>query len=152
MRHWLFLGFTIGYLSLLSGATMPTTPHPLLKSYQWQNRLLLVFTPEEEDELYRQQLKEFNRQEKALKERDLLILRVYPAHVVLPNGVELDEQQAQSLREAFIIPPDETVTLLIGKDGTEKLRSKELMTLQRLFLTIDAMPMRQQEMRQDGLE
>ena len=38
--------------------------------------------------------------------------------------------------------------VLVGKDGGEKLRSPEPLTPERLFETIDAMPMRQQEMRQ----
>jgi hypothetical protein len=59
---------------------MDSTVHPLLVSYQWQNRLILIFSA----------------------------------------GIE---------------------------DGGEKLRSRELLTSKRLFQTIDAMPMRQDEMK-----
>lgn len=38
--------------------------------------------------------------------------------------------------------------VLVGKDGSEKLRADTSLTSERLFETIDAMPMRRQEMRQ----
>lgn len=38
--------------------------------------------------------------------------------------------------------------VLVGKDGGEKLHSATPITAERLFETIDAMPMRRQELRQ----
>lgn len=40
--------------------------------------------------------------------------------------------------------------ILLGKDGTEKLRSDEPVSLEKLYRTIDAMLMRKQEMKQRG--
>ncbi len=40
--------------------------------------------------------------------------------------------------------------LLVGKDGGEKLRSDSIINLEQLFQTIDAMPMRQSEMKKDN--
>ncbi len=37
--------------------------------------------------------------------------------------------------------------ILVGKDGGEKFRSGKITTTQELFAIIDAMPMRQSEMR-----
>jgi hypothetical protein len=146
MRHTLFLGL------LLGSTTMQTDQNPLLKSYLWQNRLLLIFSPHDQTELYREQLAELKGQERGMQERDLLVLHVFPDYIILPGGVRLEEEQAQSLRNHFIISKTETLSLLIGKDGTEKLRSRDLLSSQRLFLTLDAMPMRQQEMQQDKLK
>ncbi|EMR02900.1 hypothetical protein ADICEAN_01938 [Cesiribacter andamanensis AMV16] len=87
-----------------------------------------------------------------MKERHLLVLHIFPDQVLLPNGIALGEEQAQSLRNHFIIPAKESVTLLIGKDGTEKLRSREVLSSERLFLTLDAMPMRQQEMQRKPID
>lgn len=126
---------------------MDIAVHPLFSSYQWQNRLLLIFSPEGENETYRLQLKEFVAKERGLQERDLLLFQVFNDRVLLPNDAYLGKAEALSLRKHFIIPDKETVTLLLGKDGTEKLRSRELLTTQRLFMTIDAMPMRQEELK-----
>ncbi len=38
--------------------------------------------------------------------------------------------------------------ILFGKDGGEKMRSHEPVSLEKLYRTIDAMPMRQEEMKQ----
>ena len=39
--------------------------------------------------------------------------------------------------------------ILVGKDGTEKLRSHKAVEVETLFETIDAMPMRIREMMSD---
>jgi hypothetical protein len=39
--------------------------------------------------------------------------------------------------------------ILVGKDGTEKRRNAAPVTARSIFDTIDAMPMRQREMRED---
>lgn len=127
-------------------ACMTSTVHPLLATYQWQNRLILIFSPGAEDSLYLHQLEELQAAGKGLQERDLLVFHIFPDRVLLPNGTYLGEAEAQSLREHFTIPGQEMVALLMGKDGGEKLRSRELLTTKRLFQTIDAMPMRQNEM------
>jgi hypothetical protein len=56
-----------------------------------------------------------------------------------------DEQAAA--RRRFHISPNEFTVILIGKDGGEKLRSHQPISLDTLRSTIDAMPMRQEEMR-----
>ncbi|WP_190510597.1 DUF4174 domain-containing protein [Leptolyngbya sp. FACHB-321] len=62
-------------------------------------------------------------------------------------GQSLSSASADRLRQQFGIPPEEFAVILVGKDGTEKQRSQTPVDLELLFRTIDAMPMRQQEMR-----
>ena len=122
---------------------MLLTPiHPLLSKYQWDHRLLLLFSPTEEDERYKLQLEELHRYQAGLWERDVLLFHVFLHKLLMPDGSRRDPSEAGSLRRHFIIPEKETVALLIGKDGGEKLRSRDLLTAQRLFLTIESMPMR----------
>jgi hypothetical protein len=52
------------------------------------------------------------------------------------------------LRKKFGVTADEFEVILIGKDGTVKLRSKAAVSTSALFQLIDAMPMRQEEMRE----
>ncbi len=56
-----------------------------------------------------------------------------------------DEQAAA--RRRFHVRPNDFTVILIGKDGGEKLRSHQPVSLDILRSTIDAMPMRQEEMR-----
>ena len=53
------------------------------------------------------------------------------------------------LYDRFSVGPGEFRVVLVGKDGTEKRRDPEPVTARSLFDTIDAMPMRQREMRQN---
>ena len=53
------------------------------------------------------------------------------------------------LRKEFRIVPHQLTVVLIGKDGGEKFRSNDPVTIEKLDALIDAMPMRQQEVR-DG--
>jgi hypothetical protein len=59
----------------------------------------------------------------------------------------LAEASVARLRNEFRVEPGATVFILIGKDGTQKLR-KANASLDELFRLIDAMPMRRREMEQ----
>ena len=64
--------------------------------------------------------------------------------LVLVEPAVADQQR---LRRRYGVLPDAFVVLLIGKDGGVKLRSAGPLAAGTLFETIDAMPMRQAEMR-----
>ncbi len=53
------------------------------------------------------------------------------------------------LRDRFAADTDRYVAVLVGKDGFEKLRAGQPILNETLFATIDAMPMRRQEMRRN---
>ena len=78
----------------------------------------------------------------------LVLFHIFANRVLLPDQTYLGEAEARSLRLYFMIPDKEMVVLFLGKDGTEKLRSRDLLTAHRLLLTIDAMPLRQQELKE----
>ena len=54
------------------------------------------------------------------------------------------------LRRRYGVAPGRFAALLIGRDGGVKLRGDEPMSTRTLFEAIDAMPMRQAEMRRRG--
>jgi hypothetical protein len=151
-RTFLFTAIAVLLLSFIPVPGVQTTMEipapPLLDQYQWKNRLLLLFAPDEEDRTYKLQLEELLKQERGLRERELLIFHIFPDSVKLPDGTVSGQADASNLRKHYVIPQKETATLLIGKDGGEKLRSRDLLTTERLFQTIDAMPMRRQEMKE----
>jgi hypothetical protein len=53
------------------------------------------------------------------------------------------------LRRQFQVDDRRFTVVLLGKDGGEKFRSSKPVTIEKLDALIDAMPMRQQEVR-DG--
>jgi hypothetical protein len=83
-------------------------------------RILDVYTKSKSDKYYLEQMKALNSDPKGIKLRDIKIRE----HLGSP---------------AFKIT-------LTGKDGMIKLTSKSVLKLQKLYDTIDAMPMRKAEM------
>ncbi|MFK7922067.1 MAG: DUF4174 domain-containing protein [Bacteroidia bacterium] len=118
-----------------------------LADYQWQNRLVLVFSPTADNELYLTQLQAIESLGDGWAERELVLFSVLPKAGTGPKA-ELKQSEINFLRERFQIEEKDFVVILIGKDGGEKLRlDQSVLTEQKLFPLIDAMPMRQAEIK-----
>jgi hypothetical protein len=117
-----------------------------LEQYQWKNRLLLVFAPSPEDEQYQEQL-ELLANDDELAERDLVLFHLFESDSGFAGETRLSEEDVTQLQEQFRIEPKDLTVVLVGKDGTEKERWKRTVETSELFSLIDAMPMRQAEMR-----
>lgn len=112
-----------------------------LDPYRWKNRVLLVFAPDPQDTRLNDQLSLLDAQRAGLDERNLKVL------VLNPRGnATFNSMTTKDLYRKYKIENDLFVVLLIGKDGSEKLRKKQPVTPAELFRFIDAMPMRQSEM------
>ena len=120
-----------------------------------RNRVLLVFAPTALDGRYGQQLDALNHHETDLRARDLIVIpliqqpgppNLSPALRALQPPHISDEEQL-TIRRRFHIAAGGFAVILLGKDGGEKLRATTPITVARLNNTIDAMPIRQQEMR-----
>jgi hypothetical protein len=59
----------------------------------------------------------------------------------------LSSGQGFSLRKNFSVPLGQLMSILVGKDGGVKFRQDRILELKEIFRVIDAMPMRQQEMK-----
>ena len=141
-------------LCSLVSTIMPQSPSlSLLKD---KNRVLLVFAPTDSFPAYQQQVSQLQRHQQELQQRDLVLIPVL-THVGpqtsantlrdLHAPVASDSEQIE-LRQRFHVPINAFTVILIGKDGGEKLRCKEPIQSNELFATIDAMPMRRDEMKQ----
>lgn len=118
-----------------------------LSDYQWQNRILLVFAPSTDSFQYRQQMQAWQADAAGTNNRHLKLVQILETGESQVDGRSLSSASAERLRQQFGIPPEEFAVILVGKDGTEKQRSQTPIDSAMLFGTIDAMPMRQQEMR-----
>lgn len=118
----------------------------LLETYQWKNRVVLVFAPSPEDVDYQQQLEHLSNEQELL-ERDLIIFHIFGKQDGLADGNRLSEKDSEALRQIFSIDTTSFAVVLIGKDGTEKHRWQKPVASSELFALIDAMPMRREEMR-----
>ena len=122
----------------------------MLSQLNWEKRVVLVFAPMPQNTLLRQQQAIFGSTTAELRERDLTIFEI----VDQPSRLQVDGQPASvsaaAFQQLFQIDPDAFRVFLIGKDGGIKLDQTEVVTAQALFALIDAMPMRQREMSEDG--
>jgi hypothetical protein len=96
-------------------------------------RLLLIFTDKIGNTALKQQQALLNADLKGLKERDVEIRTYY-------KNSDVKLFKAYHITSGF-------TAILVGKDGGEKIRSSRPLTLEKLFNTIDAMPMRRHEMQ-----
>jgi hypothetical protein len=116
--------------------------------HAWEHRPVVVFAPSPESETYEQQREIFRSREEGLRDREIVVYHVFTDGGVRgPDGRRTDAV-GRALRERFQ-PEGRFAVVLVGKDTTEKLRTRDVLSAEKLFETIDAMPMRQREMRED---
>ncbi|WP_340153321.1 DUF4174 domain-containing protein [uncultured Marivirga sp.] len=119
-----------------------------LDDFQWENRLLIIYTRDVKSSQLDNQLAEIIRNNEGYNVRDLKVILLRDRQVKVwnsekDNALNFD----QTMKELNIDQSILYYNLLIGKDGGVKLRSISPITNKKLFETIDAMPMRQREMR-----
>lgn len=118
-----------------------------LSAHQWQHRMVLIFAPSNRSLDYRQQMQIWQADTAGIRDRNLKLVEVLGTGESQIDGQSITPASAENLRRQFGVTAEEFVVILIGKDGTQKQRSQTPVDLAMLFHTIDAMPMRQQEMR-----
>ena len=121
-----------------------------LDAYQWKNRIILIFAPSSDSDACKRQMREFEGQEDGMLDRDLIIFQVFKRGGSHSGNASISEQQANQLRHHFRVKEGKFIIILIGKDGGVKLRRQGPVEVSEIFNIIDAMPMRQEEMRRKG--
>ncbi|WP_213831824.1 DUF4174 domain-containing protein [Flagellimonas sp. 389] len=103
-----------------------------LAEYKWQNRLVILVSLDLESESVKKQGKQFHDAKKAIKEREMLVLRLSPKSEAL---------------KAYNISQNYEGVLLIGEDGGLKAKHDFLVAPSIVFELVDSMPMRRAEIR-----
>jgi hypothetical protein len=118
-----------------------------LSKHQWEDRLFLIIA-EEKNEKFQQQLTELQKHQQGLKERKLVIYQILPEKYTT-GFEEKNWKKSSELCHKYKTEKSDFQVILIGLDGGEKLEQTEVLSTERLFNTIDSMPMRQSEMRKN---
>jgi hypothetical protein len=126
-----------GTLAGPAGAASPAG----LEAYRWRSRLVVVFAPTPADARLAAQRAALATLAGSGDGRDLVLVEVVGQRAS-PPGVD-----ASALRHRFHVAPGAFRALLIGKDGGVKLDGDAVLGAAKLAATIDAMPMRREEMR-----
>ncbi len=122
------------------------TPAAAMSELRWTYRPVLIFAPTVSDARVGQQMNALATERAGLTARDIVVMTIVSGSVSAQGGPR-SKLSAASLRARFGVGPSEFRVILVGKDGGTKLSSGAPVTVQRLFTTIDAMPMRRLEMR-----
>jgi hypothetical protein len=142
-----WIALTTLILGLMTGS--PRAQSPLdLSQYQWTHRLLLIFAPSEQNPAYLDLEDQLQASEAELADRDLIVFRLFAQGRGSAAGAPIGNDSVSSLYKLFDVQQGASTVVLIGKDGGEKARQVDAFDLQAIFERIDAMPMRQREMRQ----
>lgn len=134
--------FSIGQVRMVQATRIE------LSQFHWKNRLLFLFAPKRSHPVFDTLHKSIAAQQAEVEDRDLLVFEILESDPSVMNSDRLDPQTAQYLRKKLDAPRGEFTVILIGKDGGVKLKRQEKIQLEDIFALIDAMPMRQEEMRQ----
>lgn len=119
-----------------------------LSPYAWEYRPVYVFAPSASDQDLTAQLESLRALDTDLRERNIALITVTDK---VQTYLGPDETtSANSLRGKYDVAPESFTIILVGKDTGVKLRKNAPLGPQILFRTIDAMPMRQNEMREQG--
>ncbi len=143
-------------LLALSPALALAQDAPSLASLKDKNRVLLVFAPSDQTPEFQRQLDLLAKHVLDLRDRDLVLIPIVTLAdpPTTANSLRVSHPPVASatdqldLRHRFHVSSNQFTVILIGKDGGEKLRQHTPIRIDKLDATVDAMPMRRDEMRQ----
>ncbi len=116
-------------------------PPAALDALRWRKRVVVVFAPAPDDARLRYQVAELHRLTAGPDTRDLQLV------TVAGMRVEGAADAAAALRMRFHVVEGGFRTFLIGKDGHAAVRSSAPIPAEEIARTVDAMPMRQDEVK-----
>ena len=103
----------------------------------WKARVLVVLAADPACPAVAEQKRQVESMGGGVAERDLVVVQLHAGSV-----------EARALRTRLGLDEEPFQAVLVGKDGGAKLRAAKPIGARELMATIDAMPMRQDEMRQ----
>ena len=145
MRHrWLIslMALLMGFTFVMeSVANQQKSLKAILNEKKDHRRVLLIYGRDDAQHYLIEQQEALTEVRDGMNERDL--------DVIVLVASEVSEPDRQFLMHDYkLIPSDNFVGWLIGKDGGVKQTYKRPVSTEDLFKTIDSMPMRKQEAKQ----
>lgn len=115
-----------------------------LSSYRWSNRILLVLSNDPNNAEVRRQISLFANDSLGLAERKLMLLQVFPDHYLMGSN-NFVRRQTGEIYFDYKTSERPFEVVLLGLDGSEKLRRFDVISPADLYAIIDVMPMRRSE-------
>lgn len=122
-----------------------------LKTHQWENRIVIVYSDDIDSSIFQKQMNTFIIDKKGMIERKLMVYSVVKERYELLDFKESNPVKSGTVSDKFksryIDKVSKFKVVLIGLDGSVKLEQDNILIIDKLFGTIDAMPMRRREMK-----
>lgn len=122
-----------------------------ISKHQWQHRLVLLISTQPDNTIAREQMDALLSNVKGLEERKIKIYEIKADRyrvIPLADREKKDNWSNQSdLYQRYGRETTPFEIILIGLDGSVKLRQPTFLPIHDLFAVIDAMPMRRSEIR-----
>jgi hypothetical protein len=115
-----------------------------LSQHLWKNRVIFILS--EDNAAFERQMLAFKANEKGMNQRSLIVYHLKPEEYqqVMPKS---DIQKSANLFKKYKQVNTPFEVILIGLDGGIKLRQTDFLSCEKLFATIDSMPMRSAEIK-----
>ena len=120
-----------------------------LEDLEWEHRPLFIFAPSTDTESYQDQAQGLQGRKTGLRDRDMVVFRVVSEGQSRVDGRELNRADETYLRQRFDVDTGQFAVILVGKDGTVKMRCDGPVKMDEIFDRIDSMPMRKREMKEE---
>jgi len=117
--------------------------------YKWRNRIVVLSTQDLTSEKFISQWERVKSSPKKLDDRYILLFALAKGHIYDKELKALSGFHVSPLRKRYDIPTRFEGFTLIGKDGGVKMQKNTPFDVAVIFETIDNMPMRQREMREN---
>ncbi|MGE0700877.1 MAG: DUF4174 domain-containing protein [Hyphomicrobiaceae bacterium] len=130
----------------VAATCLAATTAAAMDGYKWKSRPVVVFAPSTDDPRLARQRGIVASLRPAFIDRNVVMVYV-GGDVVTADLGPSPTLSASALRRRFGVASGEFKVLLVGKDGGVKLTSSEPFPAETVFRTIDAMPMRANEVR-----
>ena len=114
-----------------------------LSDFKWKNRVLVVITDKKKD--IQDLIKNYNIE---LDEREFLVIQ-FDGKKAFINDKKMSKRFSNSLLKKIRNIPQEIHFVLIGKDGKVKSLYSKNANVNEIFLEVDKMPMRINEMKRN---
>tara|TARA_Y100000589_G_scaffold72797_1_gene65789 strand:+ start:3545 stop:4009 length:465 start_codon:yes stop_codon:yes gene_type:complete len=121
-----------------------------LQKFEWNSRLIILFSPSLRNNDLNSQTKDLKTFIDGVVERHIRIITAVGRGPVKVDGLIDTTLNASKLRSEYRVLKKQFSIILVGKDGDEKGRWLRPVKLEKLFDLIDEMPMRINEIYEQG--
>lgn len=123
-----------------------------LAELRWQKRCVLLITDSEASKMYHRQISALGAFDSEFEARKMYVIDVRKSKYLVKNAHDQDGSKStwvanSEIYKRYALKGEDFTIVLIGLDGGIKLRQPEVISRQKLFDRIDAMPMRRAEIK-----